>query len=457
MKIVNVILSGGTGSRLWPLSRASLPKQFLPILQDNSTLFASTIVRNMNICDEFLIATNKSQYYLACDEIEKIYREGGAKSFKFLLESEGKNTAPIIAMASMLYLKDDILIVTPSDHLILNQTAYQDSLKKAVEIARLGSIVLLGHKPNTPSVEYGYIGVSDDLQSVECFIEKPDINQAIQLIQSGNFFHNCGILVFRVGDFLKELQNICPDIFSASQEELKHLQKDGNVYHISDMSKFENISIDYALLQKCCGLKCIRVDMGWSDLGSFTSMQNILKNQNKSRIIEQDSSDNIIYCNKQKTIALLGVKDVVLIDSDDALLLCPKKDLHKMRELSSNLKNDDIMQTSSKGIRPWGYFEVLEVGLGYKIKKIVVLPNRRLSLQKHQHRSEHWVVLSGTASVSIEDKETMVCPNESVYIKMGQKHRLCNKGKIPLVIIEIQVGEYTGEDDIERFSDDYRR
>lgn len=350
---------------------------------------------------------------------------------------------------------NDIILVTPSDHNILNQREYENSIKRGLKLADEGNIVVFGQYANTPSTEFGYIKLKNN-EIVEKFIEKPSFSDANRFIKEGGYYHNCGILAFKIDIFLSLMQCYAPDILQTAKDViLTNIDKD--VTKIEGMDKFENISIDYALLQKCNTLKCVICDMGWSDFGSFSSMQQNLRQLNMADICAIDCGENLIYSQKEKTIATIGLDEFVIIDTDDALLVCRKQDLSKMRGLVTKIANDDVIKFSKKVMRPWGYFEVLEQSSGYKIKKIVVMPQKRLSLQKHFHRNEHWIVLSGTASISIDGFERIVCANESVYIKMGQTHRLSNDGKIPLVLIEAQVGEYTQEDDIVRIDDDYRR
>jgi mannose-1-phosphate guanylyltransferase len=444
--LINVILAGGNGTRLFPLSRELMPKQFLKIF-DGESLFQKTIKRNLKISDRVFIISNEKHYFLALDELDDV-------KAKFLLEPIGRNTAPAIALSCFSLKDDDIVLVTSSDHLIKNEKNYQEAIEKAKELAKRGFLVTFGVNPTSPETGYGYIEA--DGLDVKSFKEKPDIETAKEYLKSKNFYWNSGIFCFKVSTFLNELKKHSKDIYQLSRDAYKNSKKVDSLVRINieDMSKIPDDSIDYAILEKSDLVKVVPSDLGWSDLGSFDSLASEIYTKAD---IEIDSKNNLIFSDKKS--ALIDIEDLIIIDSYDFLLVCRRDSSQKVKDVVKILKKESssLPTTSSKVYRPWGSYEVLEVSSSYKIKKIVVKPQNRLSLQKHFHRNEHWIVVSGTAKVTIEQNEFLVRANESTYIKMGDIHRLENIGKIDLVMIEAQVGEYLGEDDIVRIEDDFKR
>jgi len=445
----NIVLCGGVGARLWPLSRKLMPKQFLKLF-DGKSLFQKTIERNKKIVDNFLIISNIDQYFIALDQLDEI----GESQKPFLLEQVGKNTAPAITFAAFECDKDEILFVTPSDHLIKDELKYQQAIKKAEKLAQDGYLVTFGIKPSHPDTGYGYIEASGF--DVLNFYEKPDLDRANKYLKSGNFYWNSGMFMFKAGVFLDELKIHSPKIFESCkkiyEQDIKTIGN--NQKRITNMKNLDSISIDYALMEKSFKIKMVPSNFDWNDVGSFDSL---IDEIDSTDTIEIDSKNNFYY--SDKLIASVGLEDVIVIDTKDALLISRKGQTQKIKEIVNILKNkkQNLIEVHSKVHRPWGSYEVLIEDNGYKIKRIVVKPGKRLSLQKHFHRNEHWIVLSGTATVTVENRTYLVRPNESTYIKTGEVHRLANNGKIPVVLIEAQVGEYTGEDDIVRIEDDHER
>ena len=445
----NIVLCGGVGARLWPLSRKLIPKQFLKLF-DGKSLFQKTIERNKKIVDNFLIISNIDQYFIALDQLDEI----GESQKPFLLEQVGKNTAPAITFAAFECDKDEILFVTPSDHLIKDELKYQQAIKKAEKLAQDGYLVTFGIKPSHPDTGYGYIEASGF--DVLNFYEKPDLDRANKYLKSGNFYWNSGMFMFKAGVFLDELKIHSPKIFESCkkiyEQDIKTIGN--NQKRITNMKNLDSISIDYALMEKSFKIKMVPSNFDWNDVGSFDSL---IDEIDSTDTIEIDSKNNFYY--SDKLIASVGLEDVIVIDTKDALLISRKGQTQKIKEIVNILKNkkQNLIEVHSKVHRPWGSYEVLIEDNGYKIKRIVVKPGKRLSLQKHFHRNEHWIVLSGTATVTVENRTYLVRPNESTYIKTGEVHRLANNGKIPVVLIEAQVGEYTGEDDIVRIEDDHER
>lgn len=440
--MTNLILCGGSGTRLWPLSRALMPKQFVKLF-NNQSLFQLTLARNAMMCQEHFIVSNSEQYFLALDQIEELKQNNA----HYLLEPIGRNTAPAIALACMALDAEEIVLVTPSDHLIKDQAAYEKSVKRAEHLAQEDFLVTFGIQPTFAETGFGYIEANEE--DVKAFHEKPDKQTAEMYVKAGNYYWNSGMFCFKVSTFLAELEIYSPEIFLTCKKAYEHAKHDGMIrIHHEDMLVIPEDSIDYAVMEKSQKVKVIPSDMGWSDVGSFDALSHELDN---------DASNNFILSNKH--VSMIDVQDLIVIDTEDALLISQKGSSQKVKEIVGELKKKHLELTTTHATvhRPWGTYSVLEDKPGYKIKKIMVKPGKRLSLQKHFHRNEHWIVVSGTATVTVEDKTYIVRENESTYIKAGEIHRLENQGKIPIVLIEAQVGSYTGEDDIVRIEDDFKR
>ena len=440
--VINLILCGGSGTRLWPLSRTLMPKQFVKLFNGQS-LFQLTVERNRTLCDEQFIVSNSEQYFLAYDQLEEL----GRSNNRYLLEPIGRNTAPAIALACLSVDPEAVVLVTPSDHLIKNQDAYKAVVKRAELLAEEGFLVTFGITPSYAETGYGYIEASDE--DVKSFKEKPDSSTAQSYIDKGNYYWNSGMFCFKAGVFLNELKHYSPQIYEASVSAYNHAKKDTMVrIGYDEMLSIPEDSVDYAVMEKSTKVKVVLSNIDWSDVGSFDALSNELPN---------DEKNNFILSYKQ--VCTIDVEDLIVIDTEDALLISRKGSSQKVKDVVTKLKQENKALTTTHNTvhRPWGTYTVLEDKAGYKIKKIMVKPGKRLSLQKHFHRNEHWIVVSGTATVRVEDKTYIVRENESTYIKSGEVHRLENLGKIPIVLIEAQVGSYTGEDDIVRIEDDYKR
>lgn len=455
--MTNIILCGGSGTRLWPISRTLMPKQFVKLFDERS-LFQLTVERNSTLCDSQFIVSNTEQYFLALDQLEELLRTNSA----YLLEPVGRNTAPAIALACMACENSEIVLVTPSDHLIKNEAEYKKVVQKAKELAQQDFLVTFGIKPTFAETGYGYIEA--DSEDVKAFHEKPDLRTAISYLEAGNYYWNSGMFCFKAGVFLDELKKYSPEIYSACEKAFGNANKE-DIFRIKheDMLHIPEDSIDYAVMEKSERVKVIASDIGWSDLGSFDSLYDELPKDEDGNTLNEnhisiDSKNNLIYGNERK-IATVDIEDCIIIDTGDALLVSKKGSSQKVKKVVERLKalNSELHNIHLTGHRPWGTYTILEESPGYKIKRIEVKPGKRLSLQKHYHRNEHWIVVSGTATVRVGDHSFNVRPNESTYIKMGELHRLSNEGKIPVVLIEAQVGEYTGEDDIVRIDDDFKR
>jgi len=455
--MINIILCGGSGTRLWPISRTLMPKQFVKLFEDKS-LFQLTVQRNEKVCSSQYIVSNAQQYFLALDQLEELEKMNN----KYLLEPVGRNTAPAIALACMSLDPQELVLVTPSDHLIKNESEYEKVLARAKELAQEGSLVTFGITPTFAETGFGYIEANGE--DVQAFHEKPDYKTATEYFEAGNYYWNSGMFCFKAGTFLDELQKYSPKIYETCQRALESQKTDNEMIRIDHeaMMNIPEDSIDYAVMEKSHKVKVVASNIDWSDLGSFDALYDELpKDENGNTLnknhISIDSKNNLVY-GKERKIATVDIEDLIIVDTGDALLISKKGSSQKVKAVVNELKKDtQLHNIHLTGYRPWGTYTVLEDTDGYKIKRIEVKPGKRLSLQKHYHRNEHWIVVSGTATVTVGDKVELIRPNESTYIKMGEIHRLENQGKIPVVLIEAQVGEYTGEDDIVRLEDDFKR
>jgi len=454
--MTNIILCGGNGTRLWPISRTLMPKQFVKLFDDKS-LFQLTVERNSKVCTSQVIVSNTEQYFLALDQLEELNKTNN----QYLLEPIGRNTAPAIALACMALNKDEMVLVTPSDHLIKDEGAYKEALTKAQELAEENNLVTFGITPTFAEVGFGYIEA--DGFDVKAFHEKPDITRALSYLEAGNYYWNSGMFCFKAGIFLEELKLYAPELYEAAMFAYCNASKESliRIKH-DDMSKIPEDSIDYAVMEKSKRVKVVPSNLNWSDVGSFDALYEELPkdsygNTAGDKHISIDSKNNLVLA-QERHIATIDVEDLMIVDTGDALLISKKGSSQKVKEVVKELKKTtELHHVHLTGHRPWGTYTILDQHEGYKIKRIVVKPGKRLSLQKHYHRNEHWIVLSGTATVTVGNQKYFVRPNESTYIKMGEIHRLENEGKIPIVLIETQVGEYTGEDDIVRIEDDFKR
>lgn len=456
--MTNIILCGGSGTRLWPISRRLMPKQFIPLFS-NRSLFQDTVSRShrLNKMDTVFV-TNEEHYFLMLDQLESLPLE---KTFT-LTESIGRNTAPAIILACLEIDPDQIVLVTPSDHLIQDENAFQKAFERAITLANEGNLVTFGIQPTNPETGYGYI--ESQGETVISFKEKPDAETAREYVEAGNYLWNSGMFCFKAETLLKEMQIHAPELLHQCQEVRQSFKRSENLARIpyEQMETLPNISIDYALMEKSRNIKVIPCDMGWNDLGSFDALYESLEKDSDGNLCTSegymvDSKNTLVQ--SKRFVATVGIEDLLVIDSDDALLICKRGESQKVKEVVQHIRKsgNPLHDTHLKVHRPWGTYTTLEQSDHYKIKKIVVKPGKRLSLQKHYHRNEHWVVVSGTAKVTVDGEERLVRTNESTYINMGFLHRLENPGKVDLVLIEAQVGEYLEEDDIVRVEDDYAR
>jgi len=467
--MTNIILCGGSGTRLWPLSRTLMPKQFVKLFEGES-LFQKTVSRNQKACDAQFIVSNAEQYFLAVDQIEEMNMSN--YKVNYLLEPVGRNTAPAIALSCLALDAEEIVLITPSDHLIKDESAYLEAIKKAKILAEKDNLVTFGITPQYPETGFGYIHAEPEndacsILNVECFKEKPNQKIAEQYLEENSklsiqnsplkWYWNSGMFCFKAGVFLKELQKYAPEIYDSCVVAFENKKIDNSTFRIqhSHMELIPDESIDYAVMEKSDKVKVVPSNIAWSDLGSFESLDDEV--ESSDTLITIGSTNNLVLSSKQ--VATIDVEGLIIIDTADALLVSKKGSSQKVKEVVKQLKekNSELPNIHVTAHRPWGTYTILDESNGYKVKRIVVKPGKRLSLQKHHHRSEHWIVVSGTAIVTRGSEEYAVKANESTYIPMGEVHRLENIGKIPLVMIEAQVGEYVGEDDIVRIEDDFKR
>ena len=470
--LIPVILSGGAGTRLWPVSREAHPKPFMR-LPDGEGLLQKTIMRSVALNDvaEIMTITNRDYYFQTRDEYAELNVSGDI-NFSYVLEPCARNTAPAIAMAAMALQEQDdaIMLVLPADHIIENQQAFSDAVNSAVELAEKDYLVTFGIQPDRPETGYGYIQKGAGLDSegsfqVDAFVEKPDLAKAEVYVKSDDYLWNSGMFCFRPQVFLEALQKHAGDIFDGVQECWAKVDAGTQPLDL-DADCFASIpadSIDYAVMEQAGEVAVVACDIGWSDVGSWDSVSELTsadaagnRTIGECMMIE---SQNCYVESQSRLVAVLGADDLVIVDTPDALLVAERSQSQQVKKVVEQLKASDheAYRFHRTVHRPWGTYTILEEGPHFKIKRIVVKPGSTLSLQMHHHRSEHWIVVSGTAEVVNGDDTFLVYINQSTYIPAGNKHRLTNPGITDLVMIEVQSGEYLGEDDIVRFDDKYGR
>jgi mannose-1-phosphate guanylyltransferase len=449
--MINVILCGGSGTRLWPISRKYYPKQFCKLI-DNESLFQKTVKRNHTLCKSSIIVTNQDQYFIALEQAKDL-----GVSIKTLLEPVGRNTAPAIALAALAADPEDILLVTPSDHLIEDEKSYQACLQQANALAQKDHLVTFGITPDYPETGYGYIEAEGE--NVLSFKEKPDEATAMKYISMNNYYWNSGIFCFKAKTFLDELKKHDPEILEKSKIAYKNAIKEPYI-RISkkDMENIPANSIDYSVMESSDNVKVVPSNIGWNDLGSFDALEKISTATHKNEV-SIDSKNNFIIAKDKKVISLIDINDVMVIDTEDALLICKKGSSQKIKELLAGAKecNNEITDLHTTAYRPWGSYTVLSDEESFKAKTIKVNPGQKLSLQRHKNRAEHWVVISGSARVTLDDKTLDLKRNDYVFIPKTSVHRMENTGTEIVEFAEVQIGDYFGEDDIERLEDDYNR
>ncbi|TCS38389.1 mannose-1-phosphate guanylyltransferase [Paucimonas lemoignei] len=470
MSIVPTILCGGAGSRLWPLSREMHPKPFIR-LADGQSLLQKAFLRGAMLPDvkEILTVTNRELLFKTEDDFREV--NGNKIGTSYILEPFGRNTAAAIAAAALHIAKahgeDAIMLVLAADHLITDQQAFADAVKQALALAKQGKLVTFGIHPAAPETGYGYIEAEGN--HVVRFVEKPSLEKAQDYLASGRFLWNSGMFCFEAGIMLQALEQHCPEILAATAAciEASRLAEGKGFSQLDlDPDGFRNVpdnSIDYAVMEKSDRVAVIPCDIGWSDIGSWSALGELTNCDDQgNRIIGEALLHDVSDCyirSDQRLVGAVGVDNLIIVDTPDALLVADKSRSQDVKQLYATLKaqGHEAHRLHLTVHRPWGTYTVLEENVQYKIKRIVVKPGASLSLQMHHHRSEHWIVVSGMAKVVNGDRELYVNTNESTYIPAGHKHRLENPGILDLVMIEVQSGQYLGEDDIVRFQDNYGR
>jgi mannose-1-phosphate guanylyltransferase/mannose-6-phosphate isomerase len=471
--IVPVLLAGGSGTRLWPISRKSFPKQFSKILGDK-TLFQQTLLRTMSNIDlnfdSHYVITNERYRFIIGEQLEQL----GICSAETLIEPAPKNTAPaILAAALRVFQQNDeaIMLVLPTDHRISDIVEFHKGVEEAYTSAQSGKIVTFGIKPDFPSTAYGYIksmglelGVAYDISS---FVEKPDFDTATSLMATGEYFWNSGIFMFKARSIVEEFSNRVPDIFQFVEQSLLNSHKDLDFTRLekSAWDELPDISFDYAIMEKTKNASTVLIDPGWSDLGDWDSVwretsRDCTNNVSSTNALSVNCENSLLYSDdEKKKLVGIGLKNIISIAMKDAVLVCDKDHAQDVKGIVSMLADAGDYQAENYPIdyRPWGSFESLVLAEGFQVKKITVKPGGSLSLQSHKHRSEHWVVVKGVATVTIGDRRIEVPAGESTYVPVGEVHRLQNMETTNTIVIEVQLGNYLGEDDIIRFDDEYER
>lgn len=468
--IIPVILCGGAGSRLWPVSRETHPKPFMR-LADGQSLLQKAFLRGLALPEvpEILTVTNQDLLF----KTQEAYRQVNPQGLPtpMVLEPFGRNTAAAVAAASVQVQRthgdEAVLLVLPADHLITDQAAFAAAVAQAQNLALQGRIVTFGIQPESPETGFGYIQAEG--HQVKRFVEKPDLDTACQYLAAGGYYWNSGMFCFTAGAMLREMAQHCPDILQATQACLdksnSQTLKAGQPLSL-DADSFAQVpdnSIDYAVMEKTQAIAMVPCQIGWSDIGSWVAIGDLSEADAQGNRVQGQAlmhkSENCFVQSTERMVGVVGVNDLIIVDTPDALLVANKHNSQDVKHIYSQLKaqGHDSHKLHRTVQRPWGTYTILGEGNGFKIKRIEVKPQARLSLQMHHHRSEHWIVVSGTAVVQNGDQETLLHTNQSTYIPAGHHHRLFNPGVIDLVMIEVQSGQYLGEDDIVRFDDQYGR
>ncbi len=466
--LIPVILCGGSGTRLWPLSRRLHPKQFLSLTGER-TLLQDTVARLEPLqCGLPLLVCHDNHRFNVAGQLKELGLEHGT----IVLEPVSRNTAPAVAVAALesLTLADDpILLVQPSDHVIADQAAFEIAVQRARAAAGMGSLVLFGVVPDGPETGYGYISrgheITDGLHAVEAFVEKPDLATAKKYLESGRYLWNSGMFVFGARRYLEELQKFNPLMHECCVTAHANLERDLDFARLPSepLEKCPKDSVDYAVLEKTSAAAVVELDASWNDVGSWSELwktgpQDPQGNVTFGDVLAVDSRDTYIH-SSHALVSAVGVENLVIVHTPDALLVADRKQVDKVRNVVAWLKDNQRYQSEHhrKVYRPWGSYDTVEVGEGFQVKRITVSPAARLSLQLHEHRAEHWIVVSGVARVTRDDEVFTLHPQQSTFIPAHTRHRLENPGEVPLEVIEVQTGSYLGEDDIVRFEDDFNR
>jgi mannose-1-phosphate guanylyltransferase / mannose-6-phosphate isomerase len=465
--MIPVILSGGAGTRLWPLSRGQYPKQFLPLVT-GQTMLQETLLRLQGIAGLTapIAVCNEDHRFMLAEQLWEI----GVKPAAIILEPIGKNTAPAVALAALSAKSpDDVLLVLPADHVVADRPAFHEVVNAAERLAKNNFLVTFGIVATEPETGYGYIKAGSIQHSeafnVAAFVEKPNLETAEAYIASGEYYWNSGMFAFKAGRFLQELEKFNPEMLAACRASLEVAKTDMDFVRVDKeiFSACPADSIDYAVMEKTDAAVVIPLNAGWNDVGSWSALWDVTAkddagNAIKGDVLTVDTHNSFIH-SSNKLVTVIGVDNLVVVETDDAVMIAAKHRVQDVKAIVDKLKveNRSEAEMHRKVYRPWGHYDLVDCGDRHQTKRIVVKPGAKLSVQKHHHRAEHWVVVKGTAWVHRDGEDTLVTENESIYIPLGVKHSLENPGVIPLEMVEVQSGSYLGEDDIVRFQDQYGR
>ncbi|MEM6300336.1 MAG: mannose-1-phosphate guanylyltransferase/mannose-6-phosphate isomerase [Pseudomonadota bacterium] len=466
--LIPVLLSGGVGSRLWPVSREAYPKQFLALASELSML-QDTLKRTQDLeTGDPIVVCNDEHRFMVAEQLRQL----AISSSSIILEPAGRNTAPAVALAAIAALQehpDAVLLVLPADHLIQDVTSFIDAVRQGVAEAERGALMTFGVVPDAPETGYGYLRLGtpkgENLFSLDSFVEKPDQETAKAYLESGNYYWNSGMFLLSASAYLDELKAHAPDILAACEKSMQAAEADMDFLRPDESSFLEcrSDSIDYAVMEKTKRGGVIPLECGWSDVGAWSTLWTVSNQDEQGNVqvgdVLLDNCEQSYIRSESRLVAATGVKDLVVVETPDAVLVADRHQVQDVKNLVNSLKQLDRSEatTHHRVYRPWGSYESLIQGDRFQVKRIVVSPGQTLSLQMHHHRAEHWIVVSGTAEVTCEERVFTLCEDQSTYIPLGHKHRLANRGKIPLELIEVQSGSYLGEDDIVRFEDVYGR
>lgn len=461
-----VILSGGSGTRLWPLSRELFPKQLINLQGGDETLLQSTLSRTLSLPELSapVIVCNDNHRFLVAEQVRAL----GVSGAKIILEPCARNTAPAIAIAALVADPETLLLVLPADHVIRDTAAFQAVVAAAMPVAEQGALVTFGVVPDAPETGYGYIRCGEALGpafKIDRFVEKPDRKTAESFLKSGGYLWNSGMFLFKAGRYLEELGKHAPAILEAAKSSVASAKSDLDFIRVDSASfaKSPSDSIDYAVMEKTDSAAVVPLDAGWSDVGSWSSLHEALERDSAGNALRGDvlsvDTEGSFILSESRLVATVGLKDHVVVETKDAVLVAPKDRVQDVKKLVEKIKQGGRSehQLHREVHRPWGSYDSIENGARYQVKRLSVKPGASMSLQLHHHRAEHWIVVAGTARITRGEEVFMLEENQSTYIPLGVKHRIENPGKIPLHIIEVQSGSYLGEDDIVRFEDRYGR
>lgn len=463
MGICAVIMAGGSGTRLWPLSRSSHPKQFLN-LNGSDTMLQDTVNRLSGLdVDSSITICNEEHRFFVAEQLRKIDQLGS-----IILEPLGRNTAPAVALAALSSDSDALLLVLAADHVIQDQSAFDMAVSNAIPLAESGKLVTFGIVPDKPHTGYGYIKKGNPKESgfqVDKFVEKPSIELASEYVSSGDFLWNSGMFLFKAGRYLEELEKFRPDIYEACKASMNGTKVDLDFLRINqeEFALCPSDSIDYAVMEKTAESVVVPMNAGWNDIGSWSSLWEVNNKDASGNVTQGDvithESTNSYIRTDGKLVATVGVDDLVVVSTKDVVMVAHKDKVQDVKAITQALKssNRDEWQMHREVYRPWGKYDSIDNGERYQVKRITVKPGAKLSVQMHHHRAEHWIVVSGTAKVTVADETFLLAENQSTYIPVGVVHALENPGKFELQLIEVQTGSYLGEDDIVRFEDNYGR